>query len=75
MGELTEEFLVLQDRFIREVMGEIQCTSCAHFQSGNICAAFPDGIPLEIVSGGHDHREPFEGDGGIHYRKKEAAPE
>ena len=72
MGEVTEEFLALQEDFIREVMGEVQCSSCKHYQSRNICAAFPGGIPLEIVSGEHDHRQPFEGDGGLRYRNKKA---
>jgi len=26
---------------------------------------FPDGIPDEILTNGHDHRQPFEGDNGI----------
>lgn len=31
------------------------------------CAAFPYGIPQEIMPGGGDHRQPVEGDGGITY--------
>lgn len=34
------------------------------------CDAFPDGVPAEIQFGGFDHREPFKGDGGIHFKAK-----
>ena len=46
------------------------CESCRRFDmqgDGYSCEAFPDGIPEEIVMGEHDHREPFEGDGGLTY--------
>jgi len=42
-----------------------QCITCAQLLIANTCKAFPDGIPYEIISGKHDHREPFEGDNGI----------
>ena len=29
------------------------------------CTAFPAGIPDEIIRLGYDHRNPFEGDGGV----------
>ncbi len=47
------------------------CTLCAHLHDshdrpGN-CHAFPDGIPREIWMGDNNHREPYEGDGGVLY--------
>ena len=31
------------------------------------CAAFEMGIPVAILSGEHDHAEPYEGDHGIRF--------
>lgn len=60
---------------------ESQCIYCKHFQGatsqgnpqGNpfatpkICAAFPQGIPQEVLLTIHDHRLPFDGDHGVRY--------
>lgn len=49
-----------------------QCITCKHKWPGALqCNAFPDGIPVEIVTGEHDHRKPFDGDGGIRYEPAE----
>jgi hypothetical protein len=49
----------------------IPCASCTRFHrendQGETCTAFPTAIPREILYGGHDHRTPFEGDGGIQW--------
>ncbi len=47
------------------------CIFCKHLSDdGARCAAFPGGIPDEIMFGRHDHHFPFEGDGGIHFELK-----
>lgn len=42
------------------------CFACRHLSRDDAtCAAFPDGLPVEIFEWRHDHRHPFPGDGGI----------
>jgi len=38
----------------------------------NICEAFPDGIPLEIIEGINLHVKPYKGDHGIQFEKGES---
>jgi len=59
MSDVKKELLDLQQEFIDTVFGEIQCDNCNHFRSGNECDAFPDGIPLDIIAGEFDHRNPY----------------
>lgn len=48
------------------------CSECAHYSSEwRRCEAFPEGIPIEIWSGEHDHKTPYEGDRGIQFEPKE----
>ena len=54
-----------------------QCITCKWYQGlssyeyGDIsCTAFPKGIPIEILTGIHDHRFPFSGDKGITWEKE-----
>lgn len=40
-----------------------QCVFCAHkSETGTTCAAFPEGIPSQILRNEVDHRRPFAGD-------------
>lgn len=51
------------------------CHLCEHLDlgpaaTGMSCAAFPDGIPMEIRIGEVDHRAPYPGDHGIQFRER-----
>ena len=51
------------------------CLSCRYFLgveagTGFVCAAFMSGIPIDILSSRADHRDAYEGDGGLRYRPK-----
>ena len=54
------------------VMGPEQCMECAHLHcTGDLpgkCDAFPDGIPLAVWDGDHDHTRPYPGDHGITFQ-------
>jgi len=58
-----------------------QCTRCKHehpYKEGvrkSTCAAFPGGIPLDILLNRHDHTSPYPGDNGVMFEpKKEDIP-
>jgi hypothetical protein len=47
------------------------CIFCRHLTEGQArCAAFPRGIPDDLLFALRDHREPYEGDGGIRFEPK-----
>ena len=49
------------------------CSFCFHKAQSyrHICAAFTNGIPLEIWCGENDHSEPWPGDGDIRFKRRE----
>jgi len=53
-------------------LGGCRCNQCHHvYDDGLSCAAFPDGIPSEILTGEEQHEEPYPGDQGIQFRARE----
>jgi len=54
-------------------MTGISCVGCIHFrpnEEGNVCDAFPEGIPEKIIVGFESHREPIEHDNDIQWEPK-----
>jgi len=47
------------------------CQNCIYLDDAAdklTCKAFPKGIPIEILKGEVDHRNPYKGDNGITYK-------
>ena len=56
--------------------GSTQCIRCYWFigklmNDATACFAFPEGIPMAILHGPYDHRNPHPGDNGIQWRESE----
>lgn len=50
-----------------------QCMKCRHRDGYDVgCAAFPAGVPDEILANEFDHRKPHLGDHGIRFEPKPA---
>ena len=44
------------DKNLKEInFAECVCFSCKNYQKDNLCKAFPDGIPVEILRGDNPH--------------------
>jgi len=55
------------------------CWTCRHLRLGHAgqfaCAAFPRGVPTDLLEGRANHRKPYPGDGGIRYEPDPDAPD
>lgn len=62
----TPELLEAQREWIEDYLGLPDCAECEHYIGPGYCQAFPDGIPLDIITGEviHDkkHPEQFDND-------------
>jgi len=51
-------------------LGDSKCSECKHLRAGGqTCDAFPDGIPMMILSGEVLHAEPYPGAHGIRFER------
>jgi hypothetical protein len=70
MGRLMDLTFKIGDHGDTLVFSPV-CNGCRHlirdYTGQRRCAAFPDGIPLEIWLGEDDHRQPYPGDNGIQF--------
>jgi len=66
------------DRLDSQSEGSVErtylCQTCVHQREWNTCAAFPTGIPWDIIQGRWDHHQPWPlddpSDHGITFKSK-----
>lgn len=46
-----------------------QCISCQYYKGGT-CKAFPDSIPIDLLTSKVSHKKPYPGDNGIQFKQK-----
>jgi len=57
-------------------MFSTQCSLCKHKNKEAVgCAAYPSGIPWDVLRGEQDHRKPYAGDNGIRFEPIEEETE
>lgn len=56
---------------VEDFFGHFMCEYCAHYHGVNTCEAYPEQIPIEIISGRVVHYDPYKGDHGIQFKAKE----
>lgn len=63
-------------RFLAEDMAYMDCAGCLCNEcryveeDGLRCGAFPDGIPVQILSGKRSHKKKITGDHGIRFKPR-----
>ena len=70
MGRFTDSLVVIEEGGEIRIVSSL-CDLCAHLGDNETCKAFPNGIPEEILTGDHDHTEPYPGDNGIQFEPME----